>query len=87
MPTVRVGSQSKTIEYEQGTTLLDIMLEGGVLVDNPCNGKGTCGKCRVKMLSGELPAPTENEKKLLSLMQFVLWQEESLLMEISPSYL
>ena len=66
MPTVRVGSQSKTIEYEQGMTLLDIMLDGGVLVDNPCNGKGTCGKCRVKMLSGDLPEPTENEKKLLS---------------------
>ncbi len=49
-----------------GQTLLNALLDADVSVDNPCNGNGTCGKCRVKVLSGECPPVSETEAKLLS---------------------
>jgi uncharacterized 2Fe-2S/4Fe-4S cluster protein (DUF4445 family) len=35
-----------------GTTLLAAAREAGAAIDAPCGGAGTCGKCRVKLLSG-----------------------------------
>jgi len=43
----------KTVEVEKGTTLMDAARRAGVFMDAPCGGKGQCGKCRVKVLSGE----------------------------------
>lgn len=39
--------------------------EAGIKIDYPCDGKGKCGKCTIKVLDGNLDAPTENEVKLL----------------------
>ena len=36
------------IHAREGTPLIDILHEYGV--EFPCGGKGTCGKCRVKVL-------------------------------------
>lgn len=66
MPTITVEPGSKALEYVPGKTLLDILLDADVAVDNPCNGKGTCGKCRVKVLSGDLHPLTDAEARLLS---------------------
>ncbi len=41
------------IEVPQGTELLDAAIRAGITVDAPCGGKGTCGKCLVKVLKGE----------------------------------
>lgn len=62
---ITVQPSGKVFEYEAGGTLLDILLSRKIFIDNPCNGKGVCGKCRVKILGGKLPAPTETELKLL----------------------
>ena len=43
-------------------TVLDAARKAGVLVESPCGGNGTCGKCRVKVLVGEVNAITEEEK-------------------------
>jgi len=43
----------KTVEVEKGTSLMDAARRAGVFMDAPCGGKGQCGKCRVKVLSGE----------------------------------
>lgn len=45
--------------------LLKQLLDSGVFVDNPCNGKGTCGKCKVKVISGQTSVMSETERKLL----------------------
>jgi uncharacterized 2Fe-2S/4Fe-4S cluster protein (DUF4445 family) len=39
--------------------------DGPILV-SPCGGKGTCGKCRVRVISGEVSDVTDQERKLLS---------------------
>ena len=33
--------------------LLEKLRKEGRFVENPCNGKGICGKCKVKILSGD----------------------------------
>ena len=37
----------------------------GGFVDNPCNGTGICGKCKVWVLSGKCSPMSETERELL----------------------
>ena len=55
MPKITVQPAGKSYEYTVGKTLLEILLAEKIFVDNPCNGKGVCGKCRVKILGGNIP--------------------------------
>ena len=41
-------------QAEQGENLLELAMRCGVAIDAPCAGNGTCGKCRVKLISGAL---------------------------------
>jgi len=66
MPKIKIVGNDKEILYSNGETLLEILLREGFFIDNPCNGKGTCGKCRVKILEGDIEEPTVTEKKLIS---------------------
>ena len=36
------------------SNLLEVAREANVAIDAPCSGNGSCGKCRVKLVSGEL---------------------------------
>jgi uncharacterized 2Fe-2S/4Fe-4S cluster protein (DUF4445 family) len=56
MPTVRVEPDGRTVHVARGDTLLGAVGRAGVIVEAPCGGRGNCGKCLVKVLSGELPA-------------------------------
>ena len=47
----------------EGGDLLDTLLEEGFFVDNPCNGKGICGKCKVKV-RGSLKRPGGSYQEL-----------------------
>lgn len=51
---------------ESGTNLLQFLNGSDILagVENYCNGSGTCGKCRVKVM-GQLSEPSEKERELL----------------------
>lgn len=42
-----------------GTILLEAAARAGFIVGTPCGGKGTCGKCRVKVIGGCKPSETE----------------------------
>lgn len=42
--------------------LLDVLQSYGV--EFHCGGKGTCGKCRVRLLEGEIPTSPEHRRKL-----------------------
>ena len=48
---LRVVQSGKQYDYEPGASLLEILLAQNIFIDNPCNGKGICGKCKVKILS------------------------------------
>ncbi|MCL2181197.1 MAG: 2Fe-2S iron-sulfur cluster-binding protein, partial [Treponema sp.] len=39
-----------TIEKPEGSSLLEAARSAGVFVETPCGGKGTCQKCRVKIV-------------------------------------
>ena len=40
-------------------TILDAADEAGIFIDNACRS-GTCGSCRVKLLSGDVRMPVED---------------------------
>ena len=48
------GSTPVTIECNAGDNLLELARRANVAIDAPCSGNGSCGKCRVKLVEGEL---------------------------------
>ncbi len=38
-------------------SLLEVAREANVAIDAPCSGNGSCGKCKVKLLEGQLDSP------------------------------
>ncbi len=48
------GAKSVSIECNPGDNLLALARRANVAIDAPCSGNGSCGKCRVKLVSGEL---------------------------------
>ena len=42
------------IEANPGDNLLELARRANVAIDAPCSGNGSCGKCRVKLLEGEV---------------------------------
>lgn len=38
-----------------GTTVFEAAGRAGLLLQSPCGGRGTCGKCRVRVISGDIP--------------------------------
>ena len=43
-----------SVEANVGDNLLELARRANVAIDAPCSGNGSCGKCRVKLLEGEL---------------------------------
>lgn len=56
----------KTAQVKKGKSLLDIAQKEKIKIKAPCKGKGKCGKCLVKVISGQANPPTKNELKGLS---------------------
>ncbi len=65
MPKIFIKQLGKDFEYVPKKNLLQLLLENDIFVDNPCNGNGTCGKCKVRVLEGNLPPLSKGERKLL----------------------
>ena len=42
---------------QMGENLLAVARRAGVVLDAPCNGRGSCGRCRVRIAAGALDAP------------------------------
>ena len=42
------------IDANPGDNLLELARRANVAIDAPCSGNGSCGKCRVKLLEGQL---------------------------------
>lgn len=55
MPTVSFSPSGKTISVPLNATLLQACRMAGVELSTPCAEKGFCGKCRVKVLSANIP--------------------------------
>ena len=55
--TFRFGGGEARVIADAGENLLSAARRAGVAIDAPCSGSGTCGKCRVRLLSGALDSP------------------------------
>ncbi len=47
------GTAWETVLCKESQSILDLLREKNVIA--PCGGKGTCGKCQVEILSGNIP--------------------------------
>ena len=48
------GGSPVSVECNKGDNLLEIARRANVAIDAPCGGNGSCGKCRVQLVEGEL---------------------------------
>ena len=49
MPEVTFYPDGKTVSVDTGTTILQAARKAEVVIESPCNGVGTCGKCKVRL--------------------------------------
>ncbi len=60
--TIRLHPLGKEIQVNDLTPLIDVLHEFGI--EFPCGGKGTCGKCKVRLLDGEIQITYQHRQKL-----------------------
>lgn len=46
------GSADVKVMANAGDNILELAQNAGISIDAPCSGNGTCGKCRVRVISG-----------------------------------
>lgn len=68
MPYLSIVDLERKLMYEEDAhkSILEILRENNISFENPCSGKGTCGKCKVKVIQGTLNEITVEEKKHIS---------------------
>src|SRR5438874_8405369 len=49
----------------EATTLFNAANWAGLPIDSTCGGRGTCGKCKVQLLSGDVETSTADRRQLL----------------------
>ncbi|MFC1886334.1 ASKHA domain-containing protein [Thermodesulfobacteriota bacterium] len=53
---VKFLPNEKTVNVEEGLTLMEAAEKAGVCINNLCGGEGVCGKCRVQITNGKIRA-------------------------------
>src|SRR3712207_943647 len=66
MNVIKIYPEDKIIYFNKGEKLLDIFQENGIILESPCGGKGFCGKCKIRVLRGDVGKITNEELKFLS---------------------
>ena len=49
MPDIYFKEQDQHVQAAEGTTILQAARDAGIIVESPCDGVGTCGKCKVQV--------------------------------------
>ncbi len=60
--TIRLHPLGKELAVNHGTRLIDVLHPYGV--EFPCGGKGNCGKCKVKVLEGDISTDEVHRHKI-----------------------
>lgn len=63
--TIRLHPMGKELQVNDQTPLIDVLHEFGI--EFPCGGKGSCGKCRVRLLEGEINKTEVHQQKIKQL--------------------
>ncbi|MCP4752791.1 MAG: 2Fe-2S iron-sulfur cluster binding domain-containing protein, partial [Proteobacteria bacterium] len=53
MPLLTFQPSGKSVDVAPGTELLEAAKQAGVEMDSPCGTQGTCGRCIVRIVSGD----------------------------------
>ncbi len=61
---LQVMPMNKEVKAEEGSNLLNVLNDSNIYVEGTCGGRGTCGKCKVKILNKKLPITDSDKKKL-----------------------
>lgn len=56
MPSVTFKPSGTCVQVPAKTELLDAARQAGLEIDAPCGGRGTCGKCIVRIVAGQVDA-------------------------------
>lgn len=59
---------NRVIEGFEGESIMEVLIRHQIAVQNVCNGKGSCGKCKVPFLSG-IPDATPSDLKHLTIQE------------------
>lgn len=63
---IQIDGSDKNIHAREGENLLDILRDEHVDIPAICGGRGTCGKCKVQVLSGDVTPITSKEVERLT---------------------
>ena len=64
--TVNLNNGRLVLECRQGMTLFAALRMNKIYLPTGCGARGACGQCRVRVLAGDVNAPTDNEKNKVS---------------------
>ena len=59
----------RRVEVEPGANLLDAARQAGIGLASVCGGEGTCGRCRIVMMSGQVSGPVDADRRYLSQLE------------------
>lgn len=64
--TIIYGEKEKTVEVADGDLLGDVIAATGLPLEQPCAGRGYCGKCKVLVEGGQMAPPDDVEAENLT---------------------
>jgi uncharacterized 2Fe-2S/4Fe-4S cluster protein (DUF4445 family) len=64
----------KRVAMAADSNLLDAARQAGIGLASVCGGEGTCGRCRVTIMSGEVSAPVDADRRFLSQLELTSGQ-------------
>lgn len=70
--TIHLHPLGKKIQVNDQTPLIDVLHELGI--EFPCGGKGTCGKCRIRLLDGEIEITDIHQRRIDQLELIPEWR-------------
>ena len=62
---IRLHNSPLVCEAAAGETILLACARGGVIISAPCGGRGRCGKCRVRLLEGQVSGDTPDAEGMV----------------------
>ena len=64
----------KRVDVAPGTDLLDAARQAGIGLASVCGGEGTCGRCRVVIMSGSVTPPVDAGRRFISQLELTSGQ-------------
>ena len=66
MSLLDVVGKKRINNVKDDKSILKYLVDNNIYINNPCNGNGTCGKCKIKIISGEVTPLKKTEEKFLT---------------------